>query len=110
VVGYAVVDSVRNYPKTDSKKSNNASVDRLRAVLRRVGLARADRVAASWSEFGRHITSLGDACGLAGTPCLTLDDVICIARSYGIDNSQVVLSNFIQHRVIQKKQTENNIE
>jgi len=89
VVGYVIVDSVRNYPKTDSKKANNASVERLRAVLQRVGLARADRIAATWADFGRHITSLGETCGLAGTPCLTFDDVICIARNYGIDSSQV---------------------
>lgn len=89
VVGYVIVDSVRNYPKTDSKKANNASMERLRTVLQRVALARADRIAASWADFGRHIASLGETCGLAGTPCLTLDDVICIARNYGIDNSQV---------------------
>ena len=90
VVGYVVVDSVRNYPKTDSKKANNASVERLRSVIQRVSLARADRVAGTWADFGRHIASLGDACGLAGTPCLAVDDVICIARNYGIDNSQVI--------------------
>jgi len=89
VVGYVVVDSVRNYPKTDSKKTNNASVERLRTVLQRVGNARADRTAATWADFRRHIASLGDTCGLAGTPCLPLDDVICIARNYGIDSSQV---------------------
>lgn len=90
VVGYVLVDSVRNFPKTDSKKANNASVERLRSVLQRVALARADRVSGAWSEFARHVTSLGDGCGLAGTPCLTLDDVVCIARNYAIDNSQVV--------------------
>ena len=90
VVGYVVVDSVRNYPKTDSKKANNASVERLRTVLQRVGLARADRISAAWADFGRHIMSLGVTCGLAGTPCLTLDDVICIARNYGIESGQVV--------------------
>jgi len=89
VVGYVVVDSVRNYPKTDSKKANNASVERLRTVLQRVGRARADRTAASWADFRRHIASLGDTCGLAGTPCLPLDDIICIARNYGVDASQV---------------------
>ena len=93
MVGYVLVDSVRNYPKTDSKKANNASVDRLRTVLQRVALGRADRVAASWADFGRHITSLGDTCGLAGTPCLALDDVTCIARNYGIDSSQVTVTH-----------------
>ena len=91
VVGYVIVDSVRNYPKSDSKKSNNASIERLRAVVQRVALARADRIAATWADFGRHITSLGETCGLAGTPCLTFDDVICIARNYGIDSSHVGL-------------------
>jgi len=95
VVGYIVVDSVRNYPKTDSKKANNASIERLRAVLQRVGQARADRIATTWADFGRHIASLGDTCGLAGTPCLTLDDVICIARNYGIDSSQVIHSHYL---------------
>ena len=89
IVGYVIVDSVRNYPKTDSKKANNASIERLRNVLQRVGQARADRITATWADFGRHITSLGETCGLAGTPCLTLDDVTCIARNYGIDCSQV---------------------
>jgi len=89
VVGYVVVDSVRNYPKTDSKKANNASVERLRTVLQRVGHARADRTAATWADFRRHIASLGDTCGLAGTPCLPLDDVVCIARNYGIESSHV---------------------
>lgn len=89
VLGYVVVDSVRNYPKTDSKKANNASVERLRTVLQRVGHCRADRTAASWADFRRHITSLGATCGLAGTPCLPLEDVVCIARNYGIDSSQV---------------------
>lgn len=89
VVGYVVVDSVRPYPKTDSKKANNASIERLRGVLQRVGHARADRIAATWADFGRHIASLGDTCGLAGTPCLTLDDITCIARNYAIDGAQV---------------------
>jgi len=26
---------------------------------------------------------------LAGTPCLTLDDITCIARNYAIDGAQV---------------------
>ena len=96
VVGYVVVDSVRNYPKTDSKKANNASVERLRTVLQRVGHARADRTACSWADFRRHIGSLGDTCGIAGTPCLPLDDVVCIARNYGVDSSQVMPLGFLK--------------
>jgi len=93
VIGYVIVDSVRNYPKSESKKTtSNPSVERLRAILQRVGHARADRLGANWADFGRHIASLGDTCGLAGTPCLTLDDVICICRNYGIESSQVTHS------------------
>jgi len=57
VVGYVLVDSVRNrfgndsvrnYPKNESKKAgaNNASVERLRSVLPRVARATAQRAAA----------------------------------------------------------------
>jgi len=92
IIGYTLVDSVRFYPKSESKKTN-VSVERLRATIRRLGLARGDRIPASWADFGRHVHGLGPECGLAATPCLPLDDIVCIGRRYGVDSAQVCVAD-----------------
>ena len=94
VVGWAVVDSIRNFPKSESKKSN-VSVERLRGLIGRLALgsssvsATSCRVPCRWSSLARHIDSLGVDCGLASTPCLPLDDIICMARSYDVESTEV---------------------
>jgi len=94
VVGWAVVDSIRNFPKSESKKSN-VSVERLRGLIGRLALgsssvsAASCRVPSRWSSLARHIDSLGVDCGLASTHCLPVDDVICMARSYDVEPNEV---------------------
>lgn len=93
VVGWAVVDSIKNFPKSESKKSN-VSIERLRGLIGRLALgcgsaAASCRIPARWSALARHIDSLGVDCGLAATPCLPVDDIVCIARSYDVGPNEV---------------------
>lgn len=92
VVGYYEVDSKRCYPK-DSKKTN-FSIEQLKSAILRMALSR-EGIPVEWIAFSRQLQATSSANPSRPITCMSLEDVVSMARSFDISESQVPL--MLQH-------------
>ena len=88
VLGYYEIDSKKNLPK-DAKK-NNISIEQLKGAIMRMTVGSPDEgIPLCWLSFIRNIATINDQA--PNLPCIPYDEIISIARSFDITQTQVPL-------------------